>query len=128
MKKTLRAIVLIMAGLLVLTALTSCGKSAEKIKEKAEEAGYTCVSADAETLKMINEKQGVAAVSALTITNDKGEIAIVYEFEKAKDAKTVEGELEDTLKKLGALTDSKTIERSGKTVIYGDVAIVDVVW
>ena len=128
MKKTMRAIVLVMACLLILTAFVSCGKSAESVKEKAEKVGYKCESATAEEIKAISEAQGVPVTERLTITDESnGNSVKVFFFENKKDAKSVRVNLEDSVKNLAAFGDV-IVERKGKAVVLGNADMIDKIW
>ena len=121
MKKTLRAIVLIMAGLLVLAALTSCGKSLDTIEKKATDAGY-------EVNKVELEEAVDGVVATMTITGDGLlEAATVVEYESADAAKEAYDEAEASLEALGEIT-GYDAKRSGKVVIIGSSSIIEKVW
>ena len=130
MKKTLRSIVLIMACLLMLTAFVSCTKSAESVKAKAEKEGYKCTSASAEEVKAISEKQGVTVTDRLTIMDEAtGKTVNVYFFDSTRVAKDMRVSLEDSVKNLAGFEASGiTVERKGKSVIIGNVDMIDKIW
>ena len=128
MKKTMRAIVLVMACLLMLTAFVSCGKSVESVKEKAEKEGYKCESATADEIKAISEFYGASITEKLTVYDEaNGVFATVFFFENKQDAKSVRVTIEDSLQALSAIG-NVTVERKGKAVIFGNTDIVENIW
>ena len=128
MKKTMRAIVLVMACLLMLTAFVSCGKSAETVKEKAEKKGYKCVSATAEELKVISEKFDATVTERLIITDEATKTSVTaYFFESKKDAKSERAAYEENLQAVSAVGNI-TVERKGKAVIVGNPDMIDNIW
>lgn len=127
MKKTMRAIVLVMACLLMLTAFVSCGRSADSVKDKAEKAGYKCESATAEELKGISDFYGAPITEKLTVTDEaKGTTVAVFFFESKKDAKSVRVTLEEGI--IPAYRGSVIVERKGKAVIVGNPDMIDNIW
>ena len=133
MKKTLRAIVLIMAGLLVLAALTSCGKTINSIEKKATDAGFECEEVSETMLASMNTALPIMGIdgeikAAIEIGGEvDGESvwAEVYEFDSASAAKTFVEKFETLV---GSIDEDEALERSGKVVISGDKAIVEKVW
>ena len=128
MKKTIRAIVLVMACLLMLTAFVSCGRSAESVKKKAEKKGYKCESVTAEQLKEYSEKYDAVVTEALRIKDEAtGNTVNVVFFENKKDAKSARVKAEDTLPSLRAIG-NVTVERKGKLVVIGAPEMIDNIW
>ena len=133
MKRFIRLIVLVMACVLVLATLASCGKSLDSIKKKAEKAGY---SVQAETLSEADE-DGVVAVVRIADPNAKSiysGIATAYEFKDTDSAKKAyEGAQEELEKAKEAaaamgMDTGAVVKRSGKIVILGAEEIVKKVW
>lgn len=133
MKKFIRAIVLVMACVLVFATLASCGKSIDGITKKAEKEGYEVEESNEQALSMMNlalvamgiDGEIEAAVEIAKETDDDFLFAEIYQFNKASAAKafvekytTIEGELGE----------DEVIEQSGKCVIVGDKATVEAVW
>ena len=128
MKKTMRAIVFVMACLLMLTAFVSCGKSAETVKGKAEKNGYKCVSATAEELKDISERFDATVTERLIITDETTKTSVTaYFFESKKDAKSERAAYEENLQAVSAVGNI-TVERKGKAVIVGNPDMIDNIW
>ena len=128
MKKTMRAIVLVMACLLMLTAFVSCGKSAESVKEKAEKKGYKCESATAEELKSLSERFETTVTDVIRIVDEaNGTSVTAYFFESKKDAKSVRVTVEESLQALHSIG-NVTVERKGKAVVLGNPDIIDIIW
>ena len=128
MKKTMRAIVLVMACLLMLTAFVSCGKSAESVKEKAEKKGYKYESATAEELKSYSDKYETPITEAIRITDEAtGDSVTAFFFENKKDAKSVRVNIEESLQALSNIG-NVTVERKGKAVVLGNPDMIDNIW
>ena len=127
MKKTMRAIALVMACLFVLAAFVSCGKSAESVKKKAEKNGYKCESATAEELKAISEDEDAAVTEKLIITDEAtGKSVAIFFFENKKDAKAVAAKYEESSQATRAT--GLVAERKGKAVAYGNADIIENIW
>ena len=130
MKKTMRAIVLVMACLLMLTAFVSCGKSADSVKSAAEKKGYKCENATAEEIKAISEVMGVPVTERLIIRDEaNGTQVSVFFFESKRDAKDARVNIEDSVKQLAGYEASGIIvERKGKAVVTGNADMIDNIW
>ncbi|MBE6668443.1 MAG: hypothetical protein E7607_09075 [Ruminococcaceae bacterium] len=133
MKKFIRAIVLVMACVLVFATLASCGKSIDGIEKKAKDAGF-----EVEVDKFDEaDEDGLVAVMEIVDPNAKslvGAFASVAEYADADNAKKAYDEAKkelDELKKAAeesGVTINYTVKKSGKIVIFGTDDVVKKVW
>ena len=126
MIKFIKVRVLAMAFVLVFATLASCGKSIDKIEEKAKDAGYEVI------VEKLDEADEDGLVAYMSITEKEATsfipaTAVVYEFEDANTAKEAYEELEKELGEEAELL-GQTVKRSGKIIIVGDEAIIKKVW
>ena len=137
MKRYIKITVLVMACLLTLGTLTSCGKSIDGLEKKALDAGFECERFDSSALLSRNAALDVMKiegdiVSGMTVKSGNYD-AEIYEFNSTQSAKdyfeyiktSSDRSFLDPYKGEGIVEAKK---RSGKIVITGDKAIIDEIW
>ena len=133
MKRTLKVLVLIISGLLLLAALTSCGRSADIMKRKAEKLGLNCEIADGTKMAYVNNALGDREIEGevgfyVEISGQldgKYVACTIFEFDKASAAKDFEKKHTEII---GVLGSDQSIKRSGRVVIFGSSSVIDRVW
>ena len=130
MKKIFRITALALVCIIALAAMTSCGRMYEGVQKKAEKAGFTCTSYEyyemADLGKSVRSFGIEAEVkSACSITNDSGECAYLFEFDKISAASSF---ADNFTAITGIYVEDMDTRVDNKIVIAGKRSTIDKIW
>lgn len=130
MKKIFKITALALVCIIALSAMTSCGRMYEGVQKKAEKAGFVCYPFEYGEMAPLNRAVrsfGINAElkSACYITNDIGEYAYLYEFDKISAASSF---AENFWAITGICDGDLIIKRDNKVVIAAKESAIDKIW